>query len=608
MEIGIFAERTIRKPKGIKTKIKAEYITQDIIKEILELDKKAWQDTQTFSYGLFYKDTEDLLRQLYSFMLNNISYQEDPPGFQFVKTPAVTFKDKFADCKSMSLFAGSVLKNLKIPYWYRFTSYSSIPNYTHVYLMVGKNKEFIFDVVYKKFNQQKPFTFYKDIKTMAGIYRIEGYSNSPTMLNVSGVETEAQMEAEIVRHRLEVEKEIVSGIRGIGSQKVADYQATIDGLNSFINAMNEFNEEKMDAIINKVRKPRAKLFLTKLKHKSLMTPPFPNKNEAVRTARTIQNRMISRRKHIEGLYGIGSQDVADYVNAIGSIGDFITGIQTDNEILVDKALGKIKAPKLKKIKQALQKVKTVAKKVVKKAGADLKKAGKTFVKVATAPQRLAMKGILEVSLPRMAPGFLYLFISDPKVIAKLPAKVKQKRDRQVKFSDFVVNAIGMKRAHFMGILRTGIMKRYKKSPEQVIADLTKGKMAGIGIITDIIEVVLKLVKVIAKVFKKKNAPTFSANDTPDPSDFTSGSDGKSSSSLLDLAKDILTQKDNIPPGNSLDPIVDKQNTATNNSDYTSPGSGGSDENSPGSDGNNADPGQSNSEVSETGGKKLFGIC
>ena len=46
----------------------------------------------------------------------------------------------------------------------------------------------------------------------------------------------------------------------------------------------------------------------------------------------------------------------------------------------------------------------------------------------------------------------------------------------------------MQRSHFMGILRNGIMKKYKKSPEAVIAQTFKG-IAGIGLIDDVVSIV-----------------------------------------------------------------------------------------------------------------------
>jgi hypothetical protein len=55
-----------------------------------------------------------------------------------------------------------------------------------------------------------------------------------------------------------------------------------------------------------------------------------------------------------------------------------------------------------------------------------KKVLKAVAKVATAPQRLAVKGILELTLPKASPVLLYLFIKDRKVLDKLSPKMKKK--------------------------------------------------------------------------------------------------------------------------------------------------------------------------------------
>jgi hypothetical protein len=179
---------------------------------------------------------------------------------------------------------------------------------------------------------------------------------------------------------------------------------------------------------------------------------------------------------------------------------------------------------------------------------------KFLTKLASAPARLALKGILEVALPKMAPVFLYLFIKDPNLIAALPDKARSKRKTAEKLSMFIIKAIGMKEDHFMGIIRNGIMKRFHKSPEEVINLQLKGKISGIGdvgIIDDIIKVVFSVIKQIMKLFKKK-APqgleSYSQNDIPDPSDFH-GMDENSKSKFGDHVRN-QTPDENSAPGDS----------------------------------------------------------
>ena len=156
--------------------------------------------------------------------------------------------------------------------------------------------------------------------------------------------------------------------------------------------------------------------------------------------------------------------------------------------------------------------------LVQKVGQGLKKAGQAVAKAATAPQRLAVKGVLEVALPKAAPFFLYLFVNDAKLLGQLPEAARRKRKDAQNIADFIVGTIGMRREHFMGIVRTGIIKELGKDPEKVIQAQLQGKVSGIGVVTDIIKVVIDLVMKIAKAFGKK-APSVSKEAAPDPGDF-----------------------------------------------------------------------------------------
>lgn len=118
---------------------------------------------------------------------------------------------------------------------------------------------------------------------------------------------------------------------------------------------------------------------------------------------------------------------------------------------------------------------------LKKFGKWVKKAGKNVakaaIKVASAPLRLAIKAILEVTLPKAAPNFLYLFIPQSSV-SSMPQAVQKKRKKQAKRAKFITKHIGMKEDHIMKILRNGIMKRMGRTPEQLlsVAGLAKAKV------------------------------------------------------------------------------------------------------------------------------------
>ena len=381
--------------------LKSKYDTDDIIQAVLTADNETYTDVEEFAKSIQYSSIADLARQLFDFVFYNIRYKEDPIGEQFVKRPSALYATKFGDCKSMALFINSVFKNLGIPYYYRFVSFSKTSNRpTHVYSVVKTETGQIIaiDPVVKKFNYEKPYS--SKIDYMNGLYRVNGigYTKSETMLNFrEDIDNMSEAEAtlEIARQRLEIEKQIVAEQKGINSTKVAQYQATLNGL-----------EQLKQAVLS------------------------------------------------------GNYDAVGRFN-----------------------------------------LKNAAKNFANKVISTAKKGAKAVAKVATAPARLAVKGILEISLPKASDYFLYLFISDPNVLAKLPAKVKKKRATQEKIANFIVNVVGMKRDHFMGILRNAIMKKHKMAPEKVLAKMTKG-IAGIGV-APIILALLPLLTKLFEVFKKK---------------------------------------------------------------------------------------------------------
>lgn len=84
---------------------------------------------------------------------------------------------------------------------------------------------------------------------------------------------------------------------------------------------------------------------------------------------------------------------------------------------------------------------------------------------------LPVKAILEITLPKAAPVFLYLFLT-PEQLAKAPQSVKNKQAKASRKAKFITNVIGMKDEHFMGIIRNGVMKQQGMTPEQALSKYT----------------------------------------------------------------------------------------------------------------------------------------
>lgn len=126
--------------------------------------------------------------------------------------------------------------------------------------------------------------------------------------------------------------------------------------------------------------------------------------------------------------------------------------------------------------------------VNKKKAGFFKAIGKGIKAFATAPFKLITTSVLRVTLPKNAPFFLYLFLEDKtnpartaSVMAKIPDIVRQKREKAINARNACIKKLGMRPKTFDGIVRNGIMNRYGKAPEAVLAEWMQaaGFVAGI---------------------------------------------------------------------------------------------------------------------------------
>lgn len=332
--------------------------------------------------------------------------------------------------------------------------------------------------------------------------------------------SEGQMDLLIMRDRMKKNRDIVSRKRGIGALRTQKFQNTIDMVDDALYGIETF-ESISD-----------QLHWMGLIDEALTRGEYANEH-AVHGIGCADEIAAIRHRATQGRRERMHRQMQK--NIVAGLGDAY-GIgkksKTKTGGFLKKAVQKTKAA----VKNVAKKTTTVAKKVGKGAVKVAKKAGQVAVKVAKtvvkySPTALIAKGILEVALPKAAPFFLYLFINDPAIIAKLPAKVKRKRDKAQKIKNFIVNVLGMKDSHFMGLVRNGIVKQMGASPETVLAGMLKGikGIRGIGIAPLVtlavkaVPVLIELLNKLMSVFKKKGE-TATADDAPAADDFSEVSD------------------------------------------------------------------------------------
>ena len=85
---------------------------------------------------------------VFGYLCDNVYYQLDPDGEQYIKSPARLLADGCGDCKSLTMFIASCLHCLRIPCIVRFVNFDGGAQYTHVYpVAIDENgKEIILDM------------------------------------------------------------------------------------------------------------------------------------------------------------------------------------------------------------------------------------------------------------------------------------------------------------------------------------------------------------------------------------------------------------------------------------------------------------------------------
>ncbi len=158
MDFAQYATSTITPAGNSKRVMYNSGSTKDIIEVILYADKHCQEYTTEFA-EIFDGDTYEMCIDVYDFVQTNIKYKEDPEGKQWIKSPSQLWSDRVGDCKSFSIFIGSVLKNLGIPFVYRFVSFTAKGDVTHVYVVAfdEDGNEIILDAVPPMhFDQEHP--------------------------------------------------------------------------------------------------------------------------------------------------------------------------------------------------------------------------------------------------------------------------------------------------------------------------------------------------------------------------------------------------------------------------------------------------------------------
>jgi len=154
------------KPKG-ETKVVKKYANlEDTLELMRHITESTLEDTEKIA-DLLKAPTEDqTCSNIWHFCFNHLQYTKDEMGKEQVRRPSRTWRDRKqgVDCDCMSVFIGSILTNLGIPFSFRLTQYHS-PEFEHVYPIAHtKNGVIIMDAVVHEFNREVRYSAKKDIR------------------------------------------------------------------------------------------------------------------------------------------------------------------------------------------------------------------------------------------------------------------------------------------------------------------------------------------------------------------------------------------------------------------------------------------------------------
>lgn len=600
MDVLTLAKRTI---PDTHTRViyRGEGMTDDIFARIRADIPEAISQTKVFSrclYDACGRDTEMLLRELYSFLVDNVRLCIDPIGVQYVKKPAalVHDSDRRADCKSYSIFIASVLANLNIPFRFKFCSWKPYDkNVRHVFIEAHPDdgvRRRVLDVNLKRYNTEKLPNYNNRYIDMTQIYSVgaleEGVAKRikrDSLLDGRDVRrvTDVELDLRIARQGLRNERDAVSAICGIGSTECEAYNDSIDMINDLIgevvamcDSRNFSNMEERIAGIGYDYVTGAYSlsgvgvggFFSSLKKssknpKNIATVTVKKKKSTSKSSR-LNNRFWLRKKRLAAIRNKRGHKISDIEAIDPYIGGWFSKIKKGVK-KVAKSSAKVVANTVKKTTKAVatvakksttgtlkmvkasviapaalvsSKARKELKKTVKSSASDAKDVAKSAKDILTVPLA-ATAEILENYLPKCGPFFLYCFMDD-KTAAKCPSKVKNKRNKANRLRKFIVNVIGVSGSQFDNICRNSIVKEYGKTPEAVIADRMKG-VAGIGVaVSSVISAIVAIIGLLKKVFGKKISDNVSTSDMESPDDFSG-----TFTNVLDASGKVVNKAQNI---------------------------------------------------------------
>ncbi|TSE03242.1 hypothetical protein [Aquimarina algiphila] len=145
---------------------------QDTLQLMQKVIAETLDDTVVLAKKLNAKNRYEVCRNIWNFVYGHIQYTMDTTGIEQVRRPSRTWADRTTgvDCDCYTVFIGSILTNLGIPYQMRITKYGGKKHFQHIYPIVPfKGGHITIDCVADRFNYEVPYSEKKDIDPKGNI-------------------------------------------------------------------------------------------------------------------------------------------------------------------------------------------------------------------------------------------------------------------------------------------------------------------------------------------------------------------------------------------------------------------------------------------------------
>jgi hypothetical protein len=164
----------------------------ETVESCIDIIAEHYREVEELAKTLQADTVKNTCRNIFNYAYTYLQYKKDDDGTEQLRTPARSWQDgqiRFKqlgkssagiDCDDYSIFCGSILKCLGIPFKFRITKYDGKSHFQHIYVYVpaigDSEDEIIIDPVLSKFDYQKPYSFERSDFNMSPIEMVGAVS------------------------------------------------------------------------------------------------------------------------------------------------------------------------------------------------------------------------------------------------------------------------------------------------------------------------------------------------------------------------------------------------------------------------------------------------